>query len=83
MTFNKYTWFGCKAAFVLLFLTVCNAGYAATPLPNGTIKTFFEEWRLPGNECTGMVELGVSHRFTKNFSAGFGSWMAVTGKRGG
>ncbi len=44
---------------------------------------FFEEWRLPGNERTGMAELGVSHRFTKNFSAGFGSWMAVTGKRGG
>ncbi|MEI7696495.1 MAG: hypothetical protein WCI64_12740, partial [Chlorobium sp.] len=80
---NNGTWFGCKAVLVVLFLTTGNAGYAATERSNGTIKTFFEEWRLPGDEHAGMAELGVSHRFTQNFSAGFGSWMAVTGKRGG
>ncbi len=80
---DKHAWFGCKTVFVLLILAVCNAGYARASLPNGRIQTFFEEWRLPDEEHTGMAEVAVSHRFTEYFSGGFGSWMAVTGKRGG
>ena len=34
-------------------------------LPNGRIQTFFEEWRLPDEEHTGMAEVAVSHRFTE------------------
>jgi len=46
-------------------------------------KMAYESLYLPGSESMGMFGFGIERTLSENFSAGFGTWMAVHGERGG
>lgn len=46
-------------------------------------KMAYESLSLPGSESMGMLGFGVERTLGQNFSAGVGTWTAVSGDRGG